>query len=139
LKRRIKQAVQHCAPKIAKATLIRIAVEETEAFYLGDRKALKRAFPKAKLPKLSMYQQDSVCGTWERFQEVIGVTFEDKVSWGEKMGEFLDTNWSCNESVSFRHLCVGILWLAGEKSSRELSDPGRKPAATRPSQRISRK
>jgi hypothetical protein len=119
LKKRLIKALKHCAPRTV--ALIRIAVEETEAFYLGDRIALKRAFPRAKLHKLNAYQQDSVCGTWERFQDVIGTTFEDKPSWGEKMGAVLNTNWqSSNVSISFHHFCAGILFLVGERPSRSL-------------------
>lgn len=141
LKKRIIKALRHCAPGIAKATLIRIAVEEIEAFYLGDRRALKLAFPKtAKLQKLNAYQQDSVCGTWERFQDVIGATFEDKVAWGEKIGEVLDTKWpSVNESASFRHFCAGILWLAGEETDRLLPKPKRNRSHVASSRQMPRK
>lgn len=37
--------------------LFRIAVEETEAFYLGDQPAIRKAFPKAKLRRMKSYVQ----------------------------------------------------------------------------------
>ncbi len=41
-------------------TLFRIAIEESEAWLLGDRDAVKAAYPKAKDPVLSGYKQDSI-------------------------------------------------------------------------------
>jgi len=37
----------------------------------GDRAAILKAYPKARLIKLNQYQQDSVCGTWERLADAI--------------------------------------------------------------------
>ncbi|AFE60799.1 hypothetical protein Q7S_23206 (plasmid) [Rahnella aquatilis HX2] len=42
-----------------------IAVEENEAWFLGDIRAIKTAYPKAKDAILQNYVNDSVCGTWE--------------------------------------------------------------------------
>lgn len=42
-----------------------IAVEEMEAWLMGDREALLCAYPKAKESVLKEYKQDSICGTWE--------------------------------------------------------------------------
>ena len=49
----------------APRTLFRLAIEEVEAWYLGDRAALAAAYPRAKQRALENYVQDSVCGTWE--------------------------------------------------------------------------
>lgn len=48
-----------------------IAVEEVEAWLLGDRDALFQAYPNANKRNLSIYHQDSICGTWERLAEVV--------------------------------------------------------------------
>ena len=45
-------------------TLFRIAIEEGEAWLLGDRNAVKSAYPRAKDQILNAYHQDSICGTW---------------------------------------------------------------------------
>ena len=52
-------------------TLFRIAIEESEAWLLGDRDAVKAAYPKAKDPVLSGYKQDSICGTWEVLADAV--------------------------------------------------------------------
>ena len=48
-----------------------IAVEEVEAWLLGDREALLQAYPSANRRNLSAYRQDSICGTWECLAEVV--------------------------------------------------------------------
>lgn len=46
--------------------LFRIAVEELEAWFLGDRQAIEKAYPGVKKHVLEHYVQDSQCGTWEK-------------------------------------------------------------------------
>lgn len=58
-----------CQP--APKTLFRLAVEELEAWYLGDRHALTSAFPRVKADVLRKYRQDSVCGTWELLADAV--------------------------------------------------------------------
>lgn len=99
--------------------LFRIAIEELEAFYLGDPAAIRRAFPKAGLKsnRMRAYVQDSICGTWELFQYVIKAPVEDKVAWAEAMATELGTEWDgreANRSLSFRQFCKGLRRLAGE-------------------------
>ena len=48
-----------------------IAVEEIEAWLLGDEEALMSAYPKAKAKILHNYQQDSICGTWQVLANVV--------------------------------------------------------------------
>lgn len=48
-----------------------IAIEEGEAWLLGDIPAIKKAYPKAKNNILNRYQNDSVCGTWELLAEAV--------------------------------------------------------------------
>jgi len=61
--------VSHCHP--APQTLFRLAIEEMEAWFFGDRSALLAAYPKAKKDALKRYTQDSVCGTWELLADAI--------------------------------------------------------------------
>jgi len=105
-------------------TLFRIAIEEIEAWLLGDRKAIKGAYPKAKTAVLRRYVQDSVCGTWEvladavypggakRLREVgFPVTGHVKCEWAERITPYLDIE--RNASTSFRVFRDGIAGFAG--------------------------
>ncbi len=67
----LKALHQRCRP--APNTLFRLAIEEIEAWYLGDRQALHAAYPKAKAEPLARYRQDSVCGTWELLADAVSV------------------------------------------------------------------
>jgi hypothetical protein len=58
-----------CTP--APATLFRLAIEEIEAWYFGDRAAVLAAYPRAKLGMLGKYVQDSVCDTWELLADAL--------------------------------------------------------------------
>lgn len=58
-----------CTPR--PTTLFRIAVEEGEAWLLGDRNAVQTAYPAAKAAILDAYEQDSVCGTWEVLADAV--------------------------------------------------------------------
>ena len=48
-----------------------IAIEEEEAWLLGDIAAIKAAYPKAKDSLLGRYRNDSICGTWELLADAI--------------------------------------------------------------------
>lgn len=48
-----------------------IAVEEVEAWLLGDEDAVLAAYPNAKTSIMHSYVQDSICGTWELLADVI--------------------------------------------------------------------
>ena len=63
-------AVLHaCNPK--PDTRFCIAIEEGEAWLLGDLAAIKAAYPKAKEGVLNRYRNDSICGTWELLADAI--------------------------------------------------------------------
>ncbi|MBQ8707225.1 MAG: hypothetical protein IJ523_03970 [Succinivibrionaceae bacterium] len=48
-----------------------IAVEEVEAWLLGDEAAIRKAYPDYKKKILHDYKQDSICGTWELLADVV--------------------------------------------------------------------
>ncbi len=58
-----------CNPK--PTALFRIAIEEGEAWLLGDHNAVKAAYPVALDRVLSDYVQDSICGTWEILADAV--------------------------------------------------------------------
>lgn len=91
-----------------------LAVEEMEAWLLGDYPALKNAYPKAKNSVFQKYEQDSICGTWELLADVIypggyrklsalpyGEIGKIKSEWAEKIGMYMDPNE--NRSPSFQN------------------------------------
>jgi len=58
-----------CEPK--PQTLFCLAIEEFEAWYLGDLNAIRKAYPYAKNTVLNSYVNDSICGTWELLADAI--------------------------------------------------------------------
>jgi len=61
--------LQRCSPKPEMRFCI--AIEEGEAWLLGDVPAIKKAYPRAKDAVLSTYQNDSICGTWEKLADAL--------------------------------------------------------------------
>lgn len=61
--------LNHCDPK--PETRFCIAIEEGEAWFLGDVEAVKAAYPKTKDDVLRSYINDSICGTWERLADAV--------------------------------------------------------------------
>jgi len=109
LKRSIVDAARSEAPGVP--VLVRIAVEETEAFYLGDWKAIKKAYPRAKQAIFRTYEPDvrPTQGTWELFAEVVDENgYENKVDWAERMGAVMGIDEAGNRSPSFKALCRGL-------------------------------
>ena len=48
-----------------------IAIEEGEAWLLGDLPAIRSAFPRADDNVLCSYVNDSICGTWEKLADAV--------------------------------------------------------------------
>lgn len=113
----LKDVLRQCQP--APNTLFRLAVEEMEAWLLGDQQALLAAYPRAKKDVLGRYVQDSVCGTWELLADAVhkgGSAAIRKVGWPlpgqlkhqwvEQIGPHMDIE--RNQSPSFRKLRDGL-------------------------------
>ena len=105
-------------------TLLRIAIEEGDAWLLGDRNAVKTAYPRAKEQILNAYEQDSICGTWETLADAVYLggskklkqlgwphTGQAKCEWANKIAPHLDVE--NNQSRSFQVFRDGIRSLAG--------------------------
>jgi Domain of unknown function (DUF4276) len=97
---KISSVAQKVAPNVR--VLVKVAVEETEAFYLGDLRALGLAYPNADMKKARKYSPDSICGTWELFGQIIGDDGGNKVAWAEAMGPRLTVVASKSRSPSFQ-------------------------------------
>ncbi len=106
---KIAAVASQVAPKLR--VTVRLAVEETEAFYLGDLQALEKAYPDADLAKARAYVPDSIPngGTWELFGEIIRDGGGNKVAWAEAMGAVLTTRPARSRSPSFKALIGGLI------------------------------
>lgn len=92
-----------------------IAIEEVEAWLLGDTMALQTAYPSLKMQVLHSYVQDSICGTWELLADAVypgGIlrfkkdcpTYMEigkyKSEWARRIGQYMDLK--ANQSPSFQ-------------------------------------
>jgi hypothetical protein len=113
----LQSMVDNCNP--SPNTMFRLAIEEIEAWYFGDRDALLAAFPRAKRNILDGYMQDSICGTWEILADAIypggalavkaagwPLPGQIKHDWAEKVGKFMELE--RNKSPSFSKLRDGL-------------------------------
>jgi hypothetical protein len=109
-RRDLLAVLESCKPK--PRAYFCIAIEEGEAWLLGDFCALKKAYPKAKLSILSNYVNDSICGTWERLADAVysggsirlskqgwQVVGAEKLKWAEAIAPEMDVD--NNQSPSF--------------------------------------
>ncbi len=108
-KQELVDVLNACEP--CPTTLFGIAIEESEAWLLGDRDAVKKAYPKAKDSVLNKYKQDSICGTWEVLARAVHpAATKAKREWAEKIAPFLDVD--KNRSKSFQVFRDGVRHLA---------------------------
>ncbi len=104
-------------------TLFRIAIEETEAWLLGDRLAVKSAYPNARDVVLNGYVQDSICGTWEVLADAVHpggsamlktlgypVAGAAKCEWADRIAPLMHVD--SNKSKSFQVFRDGVRKLA---------------------------
>lgn len=110
----LKEVADESCP--ATKVMFRLAIEEMEAWYLGDKEALLRAYPSAKNDIIRKYEQDSVCGTWELLANAVrqggsknsGIADSGylKYEWAKKIGPLM--NIEANVSPSFCKLRDGL-------------------------------
>lgn len=93
-----------------------LAIEEMEAWLLGDLEAIHRTYPKARLSEVRNYIPDSIVGTWELLSDVVYEggrkklnkdcpTYYEvgalKIKWAVEIGRNLDID--KNTSPSFQY------------------------------------
>ena len=101
-----------------------IAIEEGEAWLLGDIPAIKTAYPNARDNVLNGYKNDAICGTWELLADAIfqgGATGikkrgwqavgREKSIWATRIAPYMDVK--NNKSPSFRYFRQKIQELMG--------------------------
>lgn len=121
-KRELLAVLNACDPR--PTTLFRIAIEESEAWLLGDRAAVKAAYPRARDSILNNYLQDGICGTWEILADAVHASGakaltgagwpaagEAKCRWAREIAPHMDPD--RNRSPSFRAFRDGLHRLAG--------------------------
>ena len=120
LRRQLYEILNICNPK--PETRFCIAIEEGEAWLLGDIPAIKAAYPNAKDQFLSTYENDSIGGTWECLADAIYPGGESALSregrqavgkeksvWAGKIAPNININ--NNKSPSFCYFRDTILFL----------------------------
>lgn len=91
-----------------------LAIEEGEAWFLGDIHAIKQAYPRCKENVWRTYQQDSICGTWEVLADMLYPGGHEELSrkgyqevgktkfaWATNITPYMDVD--NNRSPSFCH------------------------------------
>ena len=124
----IAEAAARVAPLLS--VTVRLAVEETEAFYLGDQRAVMKAFPDADMAKIRAYVPDSIVGTWELFGAIVQDGGGNKVAWAEAMGPVLTTRAGDSRSPSFKELVRRLLTLAQAAPTKPARKRYRHPRKT---------
>ncbi len=110
LRQELYSVLNACHPK--PETRFCIAIEEGEAWLLGDIPAIKNAYPSAKDSVLKNYRNDSICDTWELLADAIyaegssrlkkrgwQAVGREKSTWAEKITP--NMNVEKNKSPSF--------------------------------------
>ena len=115
--------LEACNPK--PETRFCIAIEEGEAWLLGDVPAIIAAYPKARNNVLREYTNDSICGTWELLADAVypggSTKLEDqgwwavgreKSVWSEKIAPQMEIDH--NASPSFQYFLKNVRELTEE-------------------------
>lgn len=117
--------LDRCDPK--PETRFCIAIEEGEAWLLGDIPAIRKAYPKAKNNIMTKYENDSICGTWETLADAVHkggarklkelrakrrrAVGAEKARWAKGISVHMDVE--NNKSPSFIHFREKLRELAG--------------------------
>ena len=121
-RRELLDVLDSCEPR--PTALFRIAIEESEAWLLGDRSAVLAAYPRARGAVLDNYVPDSICGTWEVLADAVHpggsralrkagwhAVGAAKHEWAKRISPHVDI--ARNRSMSFQTFRRGLQRLAG--------------------------
>lgn len=110
-RKELLDCAEQCHPR--PETHFCIAIEEGEAWYLGDLTAVKIAYPNAKSAVLNIYINDSACNTWEKLADAVfpggstklyrpgGQIGKEKAAWAEKITPHMDVDKSLSPSFCY--------------------------------------
>lgn len=98
-------------PKRPHRVVFRLAIEETESWFIADEAAVLAAYPRARTQKFSRSAPDDIVGAWEELATALSkktssVTGADKYEWAEHISPHL--NLDEPRSPSLRKLIQGI-------------------------------
>lgn len=84
--------------------LFRIAIEETESWFIADLAAVKSAYPNANLGRLQEIRPDAIIGAWERLAESLNKNPRqcrgaDKYEWATRISPWLNLGSPCSPSL----------------------------------------
>ena len=110
--RELTGILDDCSPK--PDAVFCLAIEEGEAWLLGDIPAIRQAYPNARQRVLASYVNDSICGTWEKLADAVypggaqalsasgwQAVGREKSRWAMNIAPHMD--FTSNRSPSFRH------------------------------------
>jgi len=113
----LNRVLTSCNPR--PTTRFCLAIEEGEAWFLGDFDAIRVAYPRVKEAVLRSYANDSICGTWEKLADAIypggsaslsskgwQTVGLEKSNWAKKISP--EMNLDVNLSPSFNYFCTTV-------------------------------
>jgi hypothetical protein len=96
-----------------------LAIEEGEAWLLGDQAAIRAAYPEADEGVLAKYRQDSICGTWELLADALylggheallakdyGTVGAEKYQWAAKIAPLVEVGRNVSPSFGRFRKCL---------------------------------
>jgi hypothetical protein len=108
----LKAVSEACHPQ--PETRFCIAIEEGEAWFLGDVPAILSAYPGANRDVLASYVNDSICGTWEKLADAVyqggakalankgwQAVGAEKTRWAEDISPRMDVETNTSPSFCF--------------------------------------
>jgi hypothetical protein len=101
-----------CNPR--PVAFFRIAIEEMEAWLLGDKTAVQVAYPKYNADEYDKYKHDSIVGTWEKLADItlsvdmakllkksnFAVVGKQKSDWARNIGKHMDVHHNASQSFN---------------------------------------
>ena len=111
-KQELTEVLNSCNPK--PVTFFRIAIEEIEAWLLGDKTAIEKAYPKMNKAEYARYKQDFPVGTWEKLADItLSVSLakylkkaaypeigKQKFEWAQRIGKNMNINNNVSQSFN---------------------------------------
>lgn len=119
-RRELINILETCNPR--PQTRFCIAIEEGEAWLLGDHTAIETAYPRVDANVLRRYRNDAICGTWELLADAVyrggaealirvgwQAVGREKAAWAENIAPYIDVERNRSPSFQYFHEQVRAL------------------------------